>query len=57
MEVGQVVFNKITQEKGRIVRIFTLDEKVVYIVAVALDSRWGVAETEILWPESEIKAA
>jgi hypothetical protein len=57
MEVGQVVLNKITQEKGRILRISTIDDEVVYIVAVALDSRWGIEETEALWPESEINAA
>jgi hypothetical protein len=55
MEVGQLVLNKMTEEKGRIVRTSTLDNAVVYIVAVALDPRWGIAGTEALWRQSEIK--
>jgi hypothetical protein len=55
IEIGQIVLNRVTQEKGRIVRIATLENKVAYVVSLALDPRWGMTETETLWRNSEIK--
>lgn len=56
--VGDIVQNKLTREKGRIVRIADLPEcGVAYIVSIILDPNWGVQEKEAVWTKSQIKEA
>jgi len=54
-EVGDIVHNKTTQEKGRIVRVADLPgHGLCYIVSVTPDSIWGTESNEAIWKRSEI---
>jgi hypothetical protein len=51
--VGDVVYNQVTKEEGRIVRITHVNGGDACIVA--LPSSEGQGETEVLWRPSELK--
>ena len=51
--VGDLVYNKITQEKGRVVRIAKKNNRVSYIVVVVPATRMQT-EKEALWRQYEV---
>ena len=50
--VGDVVYNQMTKEEGRIVRITEVNDEDAYIVTLPGS---GNEETEVLWRPSELK--
>lgn len=49
--IGDIVYNKITGERGHIVRV--MDEK-HYVVFVDSDPKSGTAQREALWSQPQI---
>lgn len=50
-KIGEVVFHRISGEKGQIVRV--LDER-KYVVRVDLSPPWGEGAKEVLWEPKDI---
>ena len=53
-KVGDLIFNRVTQEEGRIIRLIPAEDDTAYVVSMAADKLWGKRET--LWRRSEIEA-
>jgi len=51
--VGQVIYNRVTDEQGHIVRVTDVGGKLAYVVRVPSDAFW--AEREALWQEYDVK--
>jgi hypothetical protein len=49
--IGEVVFHRISGEKGQIVRLF---DKRKYVVRVELSPPWKEGATEVLWETKDI---
>jgi hypothetical protein len=49
--IGEVVFHRISGEKGKIVRVFD-DRK--YVVKVDLSPPWGQGAIEVLWEAKDV---
>jgi len=53
--VGEIVSNKNTQEKGQIVRIVDLPQYgLCYIVSSVPNPTWGATAREAIWKQSEV---
>jgi hypothetical protein len=61
-QVGDAIYNKVTHEEGRVVRITGSASGgsasgVDYIVSVTPHPNWNMLATEVFWPESQVRSA
>jgi hypothetical protein len=56
-EVGEIIYNTISREEGRILRIAdrSLLAKDAYVVLIRPSPNWNMTAREAIWPESEVK--